>query len=55
MQELIRWIETNKLMKYESEGRDADMDRIIESHVSENPKEDEQEGDSTQEQEKAKL
>lgn len=31
MQELIQWIETNKLVKFESEGRDADMDKIMES------------------------
>ena len=30
VQELIRWIETNKLLKLEEAGRDADMDRIME-------------------------
>jgi hypothetical protein len=35
VQELIRWIETNKLVKLESEGRDADMDRIMESQSAE--------------------
>ncbi|KAG7365151.1 LETM1-like protein [Nitzschia inconspicua] len=35
VQELIQWIETNKLVKFESEGRDADMDKIMESHSSE--------------------
>ena len=30
VQELIRWIETNRLLKLEEEGRDADMDRIME-------------------------
>ena len=30
VQELIKWIETNKLVQLESEGRDADMDRIME-------------------------
>jgi hypothetical protein len=35
VQELIEWIETNKMVKFESEGRDADMDKIMESHSSE--------------------
>jgi len=39
VQELISWIQTNKLVKLESEGRDADMDRIMESH-SESVKDD---------------
>lgn len=39
MQELISWIQTNKLVKLESEGRDADMDRIMQSH-SETGKDD---------------
>lgn len=30
VQELIKWIEENKLVRLESEGRDADMDRIME-------------------------
>jgi hypothetical protein len=34
VQELINWIETNKLVKYEEEGRDADMDRIMETSQS---------------------
>jgi hypothetical protein len=29
---LIKWIEKNKLVRFVEEGRDADMDRIIESH-----------------------
>jgi LETM1 and EF-hand domain-containing protein 1 len=35
VQELIQWIETNKLVKFEKEGRDADMDKIMESQSSE--------------------
>jgi hypothetical protein len=35
VQELIKWIETNKLVKLESEGRDADMDRIMENQSTE--------------------
>eukprot|EP00536_Pseudo-nitzschia_multiseries_P001632 jgi/Psemu1/322161/estExt_fgenesh1_pg.C_210018 len=35
VQELITWIETNKLVKFESEGRDAEMDKIMESHSNE--------------------
>jgi hypothetical protein len=31
VQELIRWIETNKFAKFESEGRDADMEKIMKS------------------------
>lgn len=45
VQELISWIETNKLVKLESEGRDADMDRIMESH-SENTKDEGSKGGS---------
>jgi hypothetical protein len=33
---LINWIETNRLVKYVDEGRDAEMDKIMESsHSSE--------------------
>jgi hypothetical protein len=32
--ELIKWIETNKLVKFESEGRDAEMDKIMESQAA---------------------
>jgi CheY-specific phosphatase CheX len=42
VQELINWIETNKLVKLEEEGRDADMDRIMESQSAESQKEDQQ-------------
>ena len=35
MQELINWIETNRLVKLELEGRDADMDRIMENQAGE--------------------
>lgn len=35
VQELIKWIETNQLMKFESEGRDAEMDKIMESQTNE--------------------
>jgi hypothetical protein len=31
VQELIHWIETNKFAKFESEGRDADMEKIMKS------------------------
>lgn len=34
VQELIKWIETSKLVQLESEGRDADMDRIMEKVTS---------------------
>lgn len=40
VQELIKWIDTNKLVRLESEGRDADMERIMESHRSGNQRED---------------
>jgi len=35
VQELIKWIETNQLVKFESEGRDAEMDKIMESQANE--------------------
>lgn len=35
VQELIKWIETNQLVKFESEGRDAEMDKIMESQSNE--------------------
>lgn len=48
VQELIKWIDTNKLVKLESEGRDADMDRIMESHRSGNKKEDSLDGSQSE-------
>lgn len=51
VQELITWIETNKLVQLESEGRDADMDRMMESK-EENSKDAEKVG-SKLESEKA--
>lgn len=44
VQELIKWIETNKLVQLENEGRDADMDRIMESQSSESSKEEKAKG-----------
>merc|ERR1712238_406112 len=35
VQELVKWIETNQLVKFESEGRDAEMDKIMESQSNE--------------------
>lgn len=32
--ELIKWIDKHKLVKFVEEGRDADMDRIMESQSS---------------------
>jgi hypothetical protein len=40
VQELIKWIETNKLVKLVSEGWDADMDTIMENQSSENQKDE---------------
>jgi hypothetical protein len=40
VQELIQWIETNKLVKFEKEGRDAEMDKIMESQSSEKENKD---------------
>lgn len=34
VKELVSWLETSKLIKLESEGRDRDMDRILESQQS---------------------
>jgi hypothetical protein len=48
---LISWIETNKLVQLESEGRDADMDRIMESR--EETSEDDKKAESKLESEKA--
>eukprot|EP00980_Cylindrotheca_fusiformis_P004018 scaffold880_cov132-Cylindrotheca_fusiformis.AAC.14 len=51
VQELIKWIDTNKLVKLESEGRDADMDRIMESrsgNQTEDDGVDDTQSDSTQ-------
>lgn len=46
IQELISWIEVNQLVKFVEEGRDADMDRIIEKKAaSENT--DQKDGAST--------
>jgi hypothetical protein len=49
VQELINWIETNKLMKYEEEGRDADMDRMMETPASENQKEEQPKSETEKE------
>jgi hypothetical protein len=48
---LITWIETNKLVQLESEGRDADMDRIMQSR--EVTLEDDKKAESKPESEKA--
>jgi hypothetical protein len=45
VQELNNWIETNKLVKYESEGRDADMDRIMENQSADNRKDEQDQSD----------
>lgn len=49
MQELISWIETNKLVKYEEEGRDADMERMMETPASENQKEEQPKSETEKE------
>ncbi len=33
MDELKKWLETNKLVKLVEEGRDAEVDKIIASHA----------------------
>lgn len=44
VQELISWIDNNKMIRFESEGRDADMDKIMmESHSAEKEEEEEEE------------
>ena len=50
MQELIQWIETNKMVKFESEGRDADMDKIM----MENRPSDTEDSEATDEKEATK-
>ncbi|KAL3923319.1 MAG: hypothetical protein SGILL_001723 [Bacillariaceae sp.] len=54
VQELIQWIETNKLIKFESEGRDADMDKLMmESHSAEKEEGDDEETNEATEKEAA--
>jgi len=36
----LRWIDEHKLVKFVEEGRDVDMDRIMESHSAEQQKEE---------------
>ena len=36
VEELIKWIDENKLVTFVMEGRDAEMDRIMESKVATN-------------------
>ena len=50
VQELIKWIETNKLVQLESEGRDADMDRIMEKRSQ---KDENSPSDSREKEDKA--
>jgi hypothetical protein len=52
VQELNNWIETNKLVKYESEGRDADMDRIMENQSADNRKDEQDQSDEASLQQK---
>jgi hypothetical protein len=42
VEELIKWIDEHKLVKFVEEGRDADMDRVLENHSSneQHPKDD---------------
>jgi hypothetical protein len=41
VQELIQWIDEHKLVKFVEEGRDADMDSILEKHTAtEQPEEE---------------
>jgi hypothetical protein len=40
VEELINWIDHHKLVKFVEEGRDADMDRIMESQSSEHKKDE---------------
>jgi len=40
VQELIRWIDEHKLVTFVAEGRDADMDRVMESQSSNQQKEE---------------
>jgi len=41
VEELIKWIDEHKLVKFVEEDRDADMDHIIESQASNQHKEEE--------------
>lgn len=50
MNELIQWVEMNQLVKLVEEGRDHDMDRIIEKQSAAEQQEQQQEeqGNATQ-------
>jgi len=55
VQELIKWIDTNKLVKLESEGRDADMDRIMDKQRAGHRDEEQSPDDARQEPESGKT
>ena len=40
VEELIKWIDEHKLVKFVEEDSDADMDRVVESQVSSQQKEE---------------
>ena len=37
--ELLRWIDQHRLVRFVAEGRDVDLDKLIESHPSSDGKE----------------
>lgn len=47
VQELIQWVETNQLVKFVEEGRDADMDRIMQQQTAAEHQEQQEEQQST--------
>ena len=47
--EFIKWIDRHQLVKFVEEGRDADMDRIIEDHSSSSEQQQQQQSEDTEE------
>jgi hypothetical protein len=43
VEELSKWLETNKLLKLSEEGRDAEIDKIIETQAAKTRESNEQE------------
>jgi hypothetical protein len=42
VEEMVRWMDKHKLVKFVEEGRDADMDRILLENQSSEPARDEE-------------
>lgn len=44
---MLRWMDKHKLVKFVEEGRDADMDRIMENQITEPQRDEESSGTKT--------